>query len=96
MLFQRGIDVSLAAIGASHEATEYFYDLARIHALQENIPEALKRFDEAVENGWMMRRWSVADPLLAKVRNVDGFRRALERLQGKINEQQARCLRLTS
>ena len=67
-----------------------FISLAAADALLGNTPDAIARFNEAIDHGYRNQRQSLANPAFDAIRNTPEFELALGRMQAEIENERAR------
>jgi tetratricopeptide (TPR) repeat protein len=91
---QQLLDESLAAAQRSlrdgSQLPELRMEIATIHALRGNKPEALKWLEEAYRAGWRLYRETDRDPLLTGLHDEPAFRALLRRMEGDVAEMRRR------
>jgi tetratricopeptide (TPR) repeat protein len=91
---QQLLDESLALaqrrLADGSELPELRMEIAAIHTLRGNKPEALKWVEEAYGAGWRLYRETDRDPLLADLHNEPGFRDLLKRMERDVAEMRRR------
>ena len=88
------LDESLAAaqrnLHDGSELPELRMEIAAIHTLRGNKPEALKWVEEAYRSGWRLFREADSDPLLSDLRNEPAFRDVVTRMEHDVTEMRRR------
>ena len=62
------------------------YDLAAIHAVQGNKPEAYQWLQRAIDAGWLYYDLGIQDPMLENLREDEKFKQMMAALKARVNE----------
>lgn len=72
------------------ETADMPLELAAIHLLRGDKPQALGFLEQAYQRGWRFYREAAADPILAGLRDEPGFRNLLVRMEADVAAQRKR------
>jgi TolB-like protein/tetratricopeptide (TPR) repeat protein len=72
------------------ETADMPLELAAIHLLRGDKPQALGFLEQAYQRGWRLYREAAADPILAGLRDEPGFRKLLARMEADVAAQRKR------
>ena len=72
------------------ETADMPLELAAIHLLRGDKPQALGFLEQAYQRGWRFYREAAADPIFAGLRDEPGFRNLLARMEADVGAQRKR------
>ena len=89
--FQQSLQLDEEDLVEGDEGFDVPYDLAIIHAVQGNKPEAYQWLQRAVDAGWLYYDLGVRDPMLQNLRADEQFQQMMAALKARVNELKKRA-----
>jgi tetratricopeptide (TPR) repeat protein len=88
--FEKSASMDQEEIAQGTEASDPYYDLAAISAIQGNKQEAYKWLQKAIDFGWVDYQFSLNDPLFENLRQDQRFQQMMAQLETKMAEMRKR------
>jgi serine/threonine protein kinase/Tfp pilus assembly protein PilF len=82
--FQKSASMDQEEIAQDTEASDPYYDLAALNAVQGNKREAYEWLQKAIDNGWVDYQFSLHDPLFENLRQEERFQQMMAQLDTKM------------
>ncbi len=88
--FEKSASMDQEEIAQDTEASDPYYDLAALNAVQGNTREAYEWLQKAIDNGWVDYQFSLHDPLFENLRQDERFKQMMAQLETKMEEMRKR------
>ena len=89
-LFDQSLDFDQEKLVQGNELWLIPFDMAAVHAIQDNKEEAYKWLQKAIDAGWRFYKIGLKDPRLENLQNDDRFQEMMAEVKAMVDEMRKR------